>query len=149
MSFTVVYDTNVPFPAPLRALLIRLAMTGIVRARWTDEILDEVFRNILARRPDLEMARLARTRRFMNAVIGDVVISGYEELIPALALPDSDDRPVLAAAIHWYVQAIITHNLRDLPAAAVEACGIEALDPDPFVLDTTRSPSGRGAPYAA
>lgn len=33
MSFTVVYDANVLFPAPLRDLLIRVALTGVVRAR--------------------------------------------------------------------------------------------------------------------
>ena len=53
MAFTVVYDANVLYPAPLRDLLIRLAMTGLFRALWTDDILDEVFRNILEDRPEL------------------------------------------------------------------------------------------------
>ena len=53
MSFTVIYDANVLFPAPLRDLLVGVAQSGIVRARWTDQILDECFRNVLARRPDL------------------------------------------------------------------------------------------------
>ncbi len=39
MSFTAVYDANVLYPAPLRDLLMRIALTGIVRARWTDQIL--------------------------------------------------------------------------------------------------------------
>jgi hypothetical protein len=58
MSFTVVYDANVLFPAPLRDLLLRLGLTGIFRARWTDQILDECFRNILKQRPELNTARL-------------------------------------------------------------------------------------------
>ena len=49
-SFTVVLDACVLYPATLRDLLIRLARTGHVRARWTEEILDECFRSILASR---------------------------------------------------------------------------------------------------
>ena len=41
MAFTVIYDANVLFPAPLRDLLIRISITGVVRARWTEEILDD------------------------------------------------------------------------------------------------------------
>ena len=49
MVFAVIYDACVLYPAPLRDLLIRLASKGHVRARWTDRILDECFRNILAK----------------------------------------------------------------------------------------------------
>ena len=52
MAFVVVYDAAVLYPAPLRDLLLRVARTGLVRARWTEQILDECFRNILANRPD-------------------------------------------------------------------------------------------------
>jgi len=31
VAFTVVYDANVLYPAPLRDLLIRVGMTGVVR----------------------------------------------------------------------------------------------------------------------
>jgi len=53
MAFTVVYDACVLFPAPLRDLLIRIGHAGLVRARWTGQILDEVFRTIRLRRPEL------------------------------------------------------------------------------------------------
>ena len=33
MAFIVLYDACVLYPAPLRALLVRIAKTGIVRAR--------------------------------------------------------------------------------------------------------------------
>lgn len=65
MAFTVVYDANVLYPSMLRDLLIRLAMTGMVRARWTERILDETFRNLSANRPDLDAAKLVRTRALM------------------------------------------------------------------------------------
>jgi len=135
VSFTVVYDANILYPAPLRDLLIRVAMTDIVRAKWTHEILDEVFRNLLKNRPDLTMSKLARTREKMNGAIRDVLVEGYESLIPAVDLPDVDDRHVLAAAIHCGAQRIITHNLKDFPRDKLQPFGIEAIPPDEFILD--------------
>jgi hypothetical protein len=38
-GLTVVYDACVLYPAPLRDLLMRLAVTDLYRARWTDLIL--------------------------------------------------------------------------------------------------------------
>lgn len=135
MAFTVVYDACVLYPAPLRDLLVRVASTPMVRAKWTDRILDEVFRNILANRPDLDAPRLARTRALMNEAVRDALVVGYEHLIDALALPDPDDRHVLAAAIRAGAQAIVTRNLKDFPAERLEPFGVEAVDPDAFVLD--------------
>jgi hypothetical protein len=47
MASIVVYDANVLFPAPLRDLLTRVAMSGAVRARWTDDILDDFPSHVL------------------------------------------------------------------------------------------------------
>jgi hypothetical protein len=48
----VVYDASVLYPSTLRDLLIRLAQSGLVTAKWTDRILDEVFGcPVLARPP--------------------------------------------------------------------------------------------------
>ena len=41
--FIVVYDANVLYPNALRDLLIRLAQADIVQAKWSDQILDEMF----------------------------------------------------------------------------------------------------------
>jgi hypothetical protein len=56
------YDANVLYPASLRDLLIRLAMTGMVGARWTARIQDEWIRSLLQNRPDLHAEQLERTR---------------------------------------------------------------------------------------
>ena len=99
MAFVVVYDACVLYPAPLRDLLLRVAHAGLVRARWTDAILDECFRNVLLGRPELDERALQRTRALMNAAIADCLVTDYEPLIPGLDLPDANDRHVLAAAI--------------------------------------------------
>jgi predicted nucleic acid-binding protein len=134
MAFTVVYDACVLFPAPLRDLLMRVAHAGLVKARWSDTILDECFRNIIAFRPDLDPAMLARTRRLMNTAVADSLVTGYEPLVDGLELPDPDDRHVLAAAIRSGAQVIVTSNLRDFPSDKLAPYGVEAQHPDDFVL---------------
>lgn len=115
MPVVVVYDANVLYPSTLRDVLIRVGLARLARPKWTDRILDEVFGNLRANRPDLDSARLDRTRRLMNDAIRDVTVTGYERLIDQLDLPDPDDRHVLAAAIHAESQVIVTRNLRDFP----------------------------------
>jgi hypothetical protein len=133
VAFVVVYDACVLYPAPLRDLLLRLAAADLVRARWTDQILDECFRNILANREDLRPETLLRTRGLMNAAIPNVLVTDYEGLIPGLVLPDADDRHVLAAAIRAGAQVIVTANLDDFPEVELRKYGVEAQHPDDFV----------------
>src|SRR5579875_3663997 len=87
-----VLDACVLYPASLRDLLMRLAIAGAYAPRWTEEIHGEWTRNVLADNPGVTPARLDRTRRLMNQVIPDCVVAGYEARIPALSLPDADDR---------------------------------------------------------
>lgn len=135
MPFTVLYDANVLYPSTLRDVLIRVAMAGLVQAKWTETILDETFSHLKANRPDLEPAALDRTRELMNASVRDVLVTGFEPLIAALELPDPDDRHVLAAAIKAKAQVIVTANLRDFPDSVLSAWDVEARHPDDFLLD--------------
>jgi len=141
MAPIVVYDACVLFPAPLRDLLMRVAVAGMVRARWTDRILDECFDSLARLRPELSAAGLERTRSLMNRALDEALVVGYEPLIETLMLPDPDDRHVLAAAIQARAQAVVTWNLKDFPAAVLAPHGIAAVDPDAFVYDLVeRSP---------
>lgn len=141
MPFVVIYDACVLYPARLRDLLIRIARTGIVRARWTGEILDECFRSILESRPDLDEAALKRTRELMMKAVPDCMVTGYQDLIEGLTLPDEDDRHVVAAAIRTSAQAIVTLNLDDFPSDVLGSLGIEAQTPTTSC--STRSTSHR------
>jgi hypothetical protein len=133
-SFTALYDASVLYPAAVRNLLMRLALGGLFRARWSERIHDEWTRAVLRDRPDLTREKLARTRALMDAHASDALVEGFEALIDTLALPDPDDRHVLAAAIHGRVDVIVTANLRDFPAEALRPFGIAAQHPDEFVL---------------
>jgi hypothetical protein len=95
----VVYDASVLYPSTLRDLLIRLVQSGLVTAKWTDRILDEVFGSLARDRPDLDPARLLRTRALMIRAVRDCLVHGWEPLVDVIGLPDPDDRHVVAAAI--------------------------------------------------
>lgn len=71
----------------------------------------------------------------MCAAVADCLVTGYEELERAIALPDEDDRHVVAAAIRCGAQTIVTYNLKDFPEPTLAPLGIEAKHPDDFVLD--------------
>jgi hypothetical protein len=131
--YTVLFDACVLYPAPLRDILVQLATTSLFRAKWTNHIHDEWINSVLESRPDLNRQQLERTRDIMNGAILDCLITNYEYLIPALDLPDPDDRHVLAAAIHARCDAIITTNLKDFPAHILGKHNIEALHPDDFI----------------
>ena len=134
MAFVAIYDACVLYPSPLRDVLLRLAQKGLVRARWTETILDECFRSILKNRPDLDSSRLARTRELMNGSVADCLVREYEMLIPSLSLPDPDDRHVLAAAIRCGAQTIVTFNLSDFPVEVLSPLGVEPQHPDDFLV---------------
>src|SRR4051794_33154958 len=112
---TAVYDANILYPAPLRDLLIRIAQAGLVRARWTETIHDEWTRNVLKDNPRLSAERLIRTRNLMNEAVRDCLVTGHEDLIASLSLPDPGDRHVPAAAICAGAAVIVTYNNMKLP----------------------------------
>jgi hypothetical protein len=128
-----VYDACVLYPAPLRDLLMHLACIRAVHAHWTDAIQEEWTRNLLANRPDLTRAQLERTRALMERAVPGARVQSYESRIPALTLPDPDDRHVLAAAIEAGARVIVTFNLVDFPRTELEPHGVEAVHPDDFI----------------
>jgi predicted nucleic acid-binding protein len=132
-SFTALYDACVLYPAPLRSLLMYLAMTDLFRAKWTDAIHEEWMRNVQIDYPDITRAKVERVRDLMNAHVRDCLVTGYENLIPTLTLPDSNDRHVLAAAIHARADVLVTANLADFPAETLQQYGIAARHPDEFI----------------
>lgn len=129
-SPVVILDACTLYPAALRDVLMRLALHGLIFARWTDTIHDEWIDAVLRDRPDLTRERLQRTHELMDIHAEGSLVTGYEWRIQYLKLPDVDDRHVLAAAIEVEASIILTWNLRDFPEAAVASHGIKAQTPD-------------------
>lgn len=134
-SFTAFFDANVMYGSALRNLLMHLALTGLFRAKWSAGVHEEWMTALLRNRPDLSREKLERTRMLMDLHAADALVTGYEDLINALDLPDPDDRHVLAAAIRGRADVIITRNTRDFPPEALKPLGIEAQHPDEFIAN--------------
>ena len=132
-NFTAIYDACVLYPAPLRDFLLRLAMTELFRARWTDRIHEEWMRSVLNHREDLSAEQLDRTRQLMDRAVPDCLVTDYDDLIVSLELPDPADRHVLAAATRCQAGVIVTYNLDDFPNDILGQYGIEAQHPDEFI----------------
>jgi predicted nucleic acid-binding protein len=126
----VLLDACVLHPPTIRDTLLRCAVGGLIRVRWSSSILDEWQRSIERARPDLEVPRLLRTRDRMNLAVEDALVTGYEALIENISLPDPNDRHVLAAAVIGEAEAIVTFNLGDFPEEELGRHQIVAMHPD-------------------
>ncbi|AFD07196.1 PIN domain-containing protein [Solitalea canadensis] len=130
-----ILDANVLYPAPLRDFLMHLANVKLYQPKWSAQIQEEWVRNLLIKRPDLNMNGIKRTVDLMNEIFPDANVNGFGNLIDGLDLPDPDDRHVLAAAIKSKSKFIITHNLKDFPNTVLKDFNITILHPDDFVLE--------------
>ena len=132
-SLRAFLDASVLYPVSLRHLLMRLILARLFQARWSAKVHEEWIRAVLRDNPSVPMARLHGLRDAMDEQAQDSVVTGYEDLIDTLTLPDPDDRHVLAAAIVSQADVIVTRNMRDFPDAALGPYSVEAQHPDQFI----------------
>jgi predicted nucleic acid-binding protein len=131
--FTALFDANVLYSIVITDIVMELASTGLFRARWSDHIHEEWIRNVVKNRPDIPPEAIERRRSSMDTHFPDALVTGYQPLIDSLALPDPDDRHVLAAAISGRADVVVTLNLADFPLAALAPYELEAQHPDEFL----------------
>jgi hypothetical protein len=111
-----------------------------VEARWTDEIHEEWIRSLAARAPAIPMARLQNARKLMNDALPAAIVSGYEDSVSLVSLPDPNDRHVVAAGIAASASIILTWNLPHFPAMELRKFGLRRETPDAFLsASTTKS----------
>src|SRR6266852_2383512 len=105
-SFMVVLDACVLLPASLRDTLLRAADAGLYRLQWTDDILEEVRRNLVSEIgiPEHKARRLID---LMSKQFPEALITQYQTLIE-LMRNHPKDRHVLAAAVSCRAQVIVT-----------------------------------------
>jgi hypothetical protein len=130
--YTAVLDACVLVPVALADTLLRIAEKGLYRPVWSERILAEARQAIREIHPGIDI-----DKRFtdMRDAFGDAMATGWERLQAGIALPDEDDRHVVAAGIREGAQAIVTANVTDFPAAALGPLGLQAVHPDTFLLD--------------
>ena len=131
--FIALLDANVLHSQALTSLLLDLAEARLYRPAWSEDIHAEWRRSVLRARPDIDPAALDRRRAAMDNALPDACVSGHALLIPALSLPDPDDRHVLAAAIRAKAQVIVTFNESDFPADTLAGFDLVAQHPDRFL----------------
>jgi predicted nucleic acid-binding protein len=132
-TYTALFDACVLYPAQLRNLVMRLATTGLFRAKWSATIHEEWMRSVLEHYGDLKRSDVERIRDLMDAHAPDALVFGYQKLVDALCLPDPADRHVLAAAIRGGADVIVTFNLKHFPEQILSEFGVVAQHPDDFV----------------
>ena len=136
MSYsTALLDANVLYPAPIRDIMLQLAVDDLFRAKWTADIHREWMDALMRNEPHRSRAALERTRDLMDQATRDALVTGYRSLIDCLQLPDPDDRHVLAAAIVGRCDVIVTQNLQDFPHDTLKPYDIDAQHPDDFLVN--------------
>lgn len=125
-----VLDANILFPMILRDTLLRVAAAGCYRAHWSERILDEMARNLVAQHRVSEEQADGLARQ-MGQAFAEAAVAGWEALEADMP-NDPKDRHVAAAAKKIGASLIVTANLRDFAALPP---GIEAVAPDAFLLD--------------
>jgi predicted nucleic acid-binding protein len=134
----VVLDANVLYPPSLRDLLLTLAALDAFEPRWSEEILDEVTRNVLEHHPDIDPSRFTEhTIGSMRRAFPEAVVAPPVELIERLD-NDPKDRHVAAAALTASAQSIITLNLVDFESKVLRDAGVDIVVPGEFVDEILR-----------
>lgn len=65
----------------------------------------------------------------------DACVTGWEQLVDGVELPDPDDRHVVAAGLRGRAELIVTANVSDFPDWGLQRLGMHATTPDEFLLD--------------
>lgn len=131
-SFGVVLDACVIIPAAVRDTLLRAAEYRLYRVFWSEDILNEVGRNLVAHQLTDEQ-QAARLVGQLRAAFPGSPVEGYQPLIPLMP-NDPKDRHVLAAAVKAGAQLIVTDNRVDFPSEALEPFGVDVQSPDEFLV---------------
>ncbi|WP_084789308.1 PIN domain-containing protein [Saccharomonospora iraqiensis] len=134
VSFPAYLDSCCLVPINLTDVLLRLAEAHTYRPLWSDQVLDEVERNLVQASSTMTADKARRRVDMMRMQFRDARVTDYESLIPSMT-NDPKDRHVLAAAVRGGAALIVTANIKDFPAEAVEPYDIEVTSPDEFLLD--------------
>ena len=121
------------YPPSLRDLLLTLAALDAFEVRWSDEVLDEVARNVVADHPDLDATRFVEhTIGAMRRAVPEALGRASAELIQTLD-NDPKDRHVAALALAVSADAIVTLNIADFDSRILREADVKILTPGTLV----------------
>ena len=83
--YTALLDANVLYPAPVRDLLLQLAVADMFHGKWTADIHREWIDALLRNEPHRSRIVLEGTRDQMDRCTRDCLVTGYEYLIDSLS----------------------------------------------------------------
>jgi predicted nucleic acid-binding protein len=130
----ILLDACVLFPTVLRELLIGTAGVGAFTPLWSARILEEWARAARRLPEGAEAVARAEIARLRDDWPGSEVAPDAD-LEATLALPDRDDRHVLAAAITGRAEVLMTLNRADFPGRTLGRHGILLRDPDGMLCE--------------
>jgi predicted nucleic acid-binding protein len=134
-AFGVVLDANVLYPQWLRDVMLTLAAMGHYDPIWSQQIIDEMRRNLLRNHPDIDPQHFdATTVAALRRAFRDAWVEVADELIAEMDnVPE--DRHVLAAAVAAEAQVLVTANTAHFRSARYVGSGrIVVLDPASFLV---------------
>ena len=108
------FDSCVFFSACRRGLFMRLAMSGLFRARWTRAIHQEWIDAVARRYPDVSRTSLEQLSDKMDEHAEGLLVSGFEGLIDGLRLPIRTTGGARRGGARR-ADLIVTLNLRHFP----------------------------------
>ncbi|MDP2316525.1 MAG: PIN domain-containing protein [Pseudomonadota bacterium] len=123
----VVLDACVLYDAAVQDLLLRLGLAGHIEPIWSTRILDECFVAFARTRTDLTEDQLQRLRAAISRAFPRAAVAAGQS---AVELPDADDVHVVGTALAAHAEVIVTYNITDFPAHALEPLGLRAEHPD-------------------
>lgn len=126
-------DANILVDAQIRDVFLTIAEARLVDLRWSEDVLDET-RRVLADRRGIDSARIDYLISKMAAAFPLSTV-GVANITPLpVALPDTDDLHVLAAAVSAGCDLLVTNNLRDFPEEIVAPLGLSVLNADAAIV---------------
>jgi hypothetical protein len=131
MTIVAVPDACVLIPGALRDTILRSAQSYLFRVQLTDDILDEVHRNLI-KKVGMPQEKADRLLEILKTQFSDEMVTRHRELIDSMPI-NVKDRHVMAAAVSSGSQIIITQNLRHFPKKLLAPYEIEAQSPDAFL----------------
>ena len=131
----VVLDACVLYPPSLRDLLLTLAALDAFDIRWSEAILEELRRNVVADNPQVDAARFSdHTLAEMRKHFPEAMVTVSQEEIDRLD-NHPKDRHVAAVAVAASADAIVTINVKDFYSRLLEGAAISVMTPGQLIED--------------